>query len=77
MQADTYRCSLETTEAGSAPKRARVAPLQESIRAQVGWDRPVGLGVPSPAPALQCRAELLGLERILPSSDLPLASLGE
>lgn len=34
LQADTYRCSLETTEAGSAPKRARVAPLQESIRAQ-------------------------------------------
>ncbi|XP_053068367.1 envoplakin [Acinonyx jubatus] len=34
LQADTYRCSLETTQAGSAPKRPRVAPLQESIQAQ-------------------------------------------
>nr|XP_021536408.1 envoplakin [Neomonachus schauinslandi] len=33
LQADTYRCSLET-QAGSAPKRPRVAPLQESIQAQ-------------------------------------------
>ncbi|XP_037013894.2 envoplakin [Artibeus jamaicensis] len=34
LQADTYRCSLEPTQAGSAPKRPRVAPLQESIQAQ-------------------------------------------
>lgn len=34
LQADTYRCSLESTQAGSAPKRPRVAPLQESIQAQ-------------------------------------------
>uniref|UniRef100_A0A452U214 Envoplakin n=1 Tax=Ursus maritimus TaxID=29073 RepID=A0A452U214_URSMA len=34
LQADTYRCSLETTQAGSAPKRPRVAPLQENIQAQ-------------------------------------------
>ncbi|XP_072637732.1 envoplakin isoform X1 [Canis lupus baileyi] len=35
LQADTYRCSLETTtQAGSAPKRPRVAPLQESIQEQ-------------------------------------------
>uniref|UniRef100_A0A8C9JIA5 Envoplakin n=1 Tax=Panthera tigris altaica TaxID=74533 RepID=A0A8C9JIA5_PANTA len=34
LQADTYRCSLETTQAGSAPKRPRVAPLQESIQDQ-------------------------------------------
>lgn len=35
LQADTYRCSLEPTQAGSAPKRPQVAPLQESIQAQV------------------------------------------
>ncbi|XP_033038146.1 envoplakin [Trachypithecus francoisi] len=34
LQADTYRCSLEPTLAVSAPKRPRVAPLQESIHAQ-------------------------------------------
>ncbi|KFO35630.1 Envoplakin [Fukomys damarensis] len=34
LQADTYRCSLEPTLAVSAPKRPRVAPLQESIQAQ-------------------------------------------
>ncbi|XP_061031343.1 envoplakin [Eubalaena glacialis] len=34
LQADTYRCSLEPTQAGAAPKRPRVAPLQESIQAQ-------------------------------------------
>ncbi|XP_058417671.1 envoplakin [Diceros bicornis minor] len=34
LQADIYRCSLEPTQAGSAPKRPRVAPLQESIQAQ-------------------------------------------
>ncbi|XP_064438363.1 envoplakin isoform X1 [Mirounga angustirostris] len=34
LQAATYHCSLETTQAGSAPKRPRVAPLQESIQAQ-------------------------------------------
>ncbi|KAK2495864.1 hypothetical protein MC885_006819 [Smutsia gigantea] len=34
LQADTYRYSLEPTQAGSAPKRPRVAPLQESIQAQ-------------------------------------------
>lgn len=34
LQADTYRCSLEPTQAGSAPKRPQVAPLQESIQAQ-------------------------------------------
>ncbi|XP_007958050.1 envoplakin [Orycteropus afer afer] len=34
MQADTYRCSLEPSLAVSAPKRPRVAPLQESIQAQ-------------------------------------------
>ncbi|XP_028376591.1 envoplakin [Phyllostomus discolor] len=34
LQADTYRCSLEPTQAGPAPKRPRVAPLQESIQAQ-------------------------------------------
>ncbi|XP_007454387.1 PREDICTED: envoplakin isoform X2 [Lipotes vexillifer] len=34
LQADTYRCSLEPTQAGLAPKRPRVAPLQESIQAQ-------------------------------------------
>ncbi|XP_049715387.1 envoplakin isoform X1 [Elephas maximus indicus] len=34
LQADTYRCSLEATLAVSAPKRPRVAPLQESIQAQ-------------------------------------------
>lgn len=38
LQADTYRCSLEPTLAVSAPKRPRVAPLQESIHAQVRWD---------------------------------------
>lgn len=34
LQAETYRCSLGPTQAGSAPKRPRVAPLQESIQAQ-------------------------------------------
>ncbi|XP_012309096.3 envoplakin [Aotus nancymaae] len=34
LQADTYRCSLEPTLAVLAPKRPRVAPLQESIQAQ-------------------------------------------
>ncbi|XP_036124585.1 envoplakin [Molossus molossus] len=34
LQADTYCCSLEPTRAGSAPKRTRVAPLQESIQTQ-------------------------------------------
>ncbi|XP_029784826.1 envoplakin [Suricata suricatta] len=34
LQADTYRCSLETSQAGAAPNRPRVAPLQESIQAQ-------------------------------------------
>ncbi|XP_016067953.1 PREDICTED: envoplakin [Miniopterus natalensis] len=34
LQADTYRCSLEPTKAGWAPKRPRVAPLQESIQTQ-------------------------------------------
>ncbi|XP_016786406.3 envoplakin isoform X1 [Pan troglodytes] len=34
LQADTYRCSLEPTLAVSAPKRPRVAPLQDSIQAQ-------------------------------------------
>ncbi|EQB77242.1 envoplakin-like protein [Camelus ferus] len=34
LQADTYRCSLEPTKVGSAPKRPRVGPLQESIQAQ-------------------------------------------
>ncbi|XP_012517786.1 PREDICTED: envoplakin [Propithecus coquereli] len=34
LQADTYCCSLEPTLAVSAPKRPRVAPLQESIQAQ-------------------------------------------
>nr|XP_020014923.1 envoplakin isoform X2 [Castor canadensis] len=34
LQADTYRCSLEPTQAVSAPKRPRVVPLQESIQAQ-------------------------------------------
>ncbi|XP_014387230.1 PREDICTED: envoplakin [Myotis brandtii] len=34
LQADTYRCSLEPSQAGSAPKRPRVAPLQESIQTQ-------------------------------------------
>ncbi|XP_066876969.1 envoplakin isoform X3 [Kogia breviceps] len=34
LHADAYRCSLEPTQAGAAPKRARVAPLQESIQAQ-------------------------------------------
>lgn len=35
LQANTYRCSLEPLQAGSAPTRPRVAPLQESIQAQV------------------------------------------
>uniref|UniRef100_A0A8C2V336 Envoplakin n=1 Tax=Chinchilla lanigera TaxID=34839 RepID=A0A8C2V336_CHILA len=34
LQADTYRCSLEPSLAESAPKRPRVAPLQDSIQAQ-------------------------------------------
>uniref|UniRef100_A0A8C0AJ89 Envoplakin n=1 Tax=Bos mutus grunniens TaxID=30521 RepID=A0A8C0AJ89_BOSMU len=34
LQADTYRGSLEPTQVGSAPKRPRVAPLQNSIQAQ-------------------------------------------
>ncbi|KAJ8786941.1 hypothetical protein J1605_023196 [Eschrichtius robustus] len=34
LQADTYRCSLEPTQAGAAPKTPRVAPLQETIQAQ-------------------------------------------
>ncbi|XP_027374466.1 envoplakin [Bos indicus x Bos taurus] len=34
LQADTYRGSLEPTQVGSAPKRPRVAPLQDSIQAQ-------------------------------------------
>ncbi|XP_006045345.3 envoplakin [Bubalus bubalis] len=34
LQADTYRGSLEPTQGGSAPKRPRVAPLQDSIQAQ-------------------------------------------
>nr|XP_023507756.1 envoplakin [Equus caballus] len=34
LQADIYRCSLKPTQEGSAPKRPRVAPLQESIQAQ-------------------------------------------
>lgn len=34
LQANTYRCSLEPLQAGSAPTRPRVAPLQESIQAQ-------------------------------------------
>ncbi|XP_054545356.1 envoplakin [Talpa occidentalis] len=34
LQADTYRCSLEPTQAGPAPKRSRAVPLQESIQAQ-------------------------------------------
>ncbi|KAM5308293.1 envoplakin [Glossophaga mutica] len=34
LQADTYRCSLEPTQGGLAPKRPRVAPLQDSIQAQ-------------------------------------------
>nr|XP_012634312.1 envoplakin [Microcebus murinus] len=34
LQADTYRCSLEPSLAVSAPKKPRVAPLQESIQAQ-------------------------------------------
>ncbi|XP_006869625.1 PREDICTED: envoplakin [Chrysochloris asiatica] len=34
LQADTYRCSLEPTLAVPAPKRPRVAPLQESFQVQ-------------------------------------------
>ncbi|XP_020771227.2 envoplakin isoform X1 [Odocoileus virginianus] len=34
LQADTYRGSLEPTQGGSAPKRPRVAPLQDSVQAQ-------------------------------------------
>uniref|UniRef100_A0A8C6G1W4 Envoplakin n=1 Tax=Moschus moschiferus TaxID=68415 RepID=A0A8C6G1W4_MOSMO len=34
LQADTYRGSLEPTQGGSAPKRPRVVPLQDSIQAQ-------------------------------------------
>uniref|UniRef100_A0A8C2R5Q6 Envoplakin n=1 Tax=Capra hircus TaxID=9925 RepID=A0A8C2R5Q6_CAPHI len=34
LQADTYRGSLEPTQGASAPKRPRVAPLQDSIQAQ-------------------------------------------
>ncbi|XP_066093554.1 envoplakin isoform X2 [Saccopteryx bilineata] len=34
LQADTYRCSLEPTQAALAPKRPQVAPLQESIQDQ-------------------------------------------
>lgn len=44
LQADTYRCSLEPTQAGSAPKRPRVAPLQESIQTQVRRGRLCSLG---------------------------------
>nr|XP_051697064.1 envoplakin [Oryctolagus cuniculus] len=34
LQADTYRCSLEPSLAASAPKKPRVAPLQDSVQAQ-------------------------------------------
>ncbi|CAN0137782.1 unnamed protein product [Rangifer tarandus platyrhynchus] len=34
LQADTYRGSLEPTQGGSAPKRPREAPLQDSVQAQ-------------------------------------------
>ncbi|XP_062072198.1 envoplakin isoform X2 [Lepus europaeus] len=34
LQADTYRCSLEPALAVSAPKKPRVAPLQDSVQAQ-------------------------------------------
>ncbi|XP_028355859.1 envoplakin isoform X2 [Physeter macrocephalus] len=34
LHAAAYRCSLEPTQAGAAPGRPRVAPLQESLRAQ-------------------------------------------
>lgn len=34
LQADTYRRSLEPTQGALAPKRPRVAPLQDSIQAQ-------------------------------------------
>ncbi|XP_043856067.1 envoplakin isoform X3 [Dromiciops gliroides] len=34
VQADKYRCSLDPTMTGSAPKRPRITPLQDSIQAQ-------------------------------------------